>query len=127
MTHSDESLVIEFLAKYPGTFVAVAEVCKRAAGRNRFVAEPEWARPAILRLETEDVLESDPYGHVRLKPGAAALKKYKIQRNRRHQETVKTYVLKMTAADDEKPFPQMLREIVTQSFHKHDPDSESKA
>lgn len=126
MSNSDENSILEFLAGYSGSFVSIVEVSKRADGRRRFETEPDWARLVLLHLEKAGFLESDAYGHVRLKPGAAALRKHRSDRERLQEEKVKTYVLKMTDASDDKPFPQMLREIAT-SFYTNDLDSDKSA
>ncbi len=65
--NSDDDLVLGYLGKYPKAFISPMEVCKRAADRKRFAAEPDWAKPILVRLTQQHVLECNAVGHYRIK------------------------------------------------------------
>lgn len=65
---ADERDITHFLQTWGTTFVNVKEICRKAGGKRRFAVEPEWARPALDRLEDRGVVESDGNSRYRLKP-----------------------------------------------------------
>ncbi len=65
--NSDDDLVLSYLGKYPKAFISPMEVCKRAADRRRFAAEPNWAKPVLVRLAQQNVLECNVLGHYRIR------------------------------------------------------------
>jgi|SRR5467141_2670208 hypothetical protein len=66
MNH-DDKMVLDYLGKYPTSFVSVMEVCKRAADRRRFAQQPDWARPILARLTQASMLECNASGQYKLK------------------------------------------------------------
>ena len=44
------------------------EICRRAAGKQRYREEPYWANQPLMRLVEKGILESDASGHFRLIP-----------------------------------------------------------
>jgi hypothetical protein len=64
---ADERDICFFLKGWPGQFVALAEISRRASGKRREEKEPGWAVPALGRLVEKGILESDSTGHYRLK------------------------------------------------------------
>lgn len=64
---ADEREIFRFLKSWGNQFVAAREICRRAGGKRRFQEEPEWARPALLRMVGRGILESDATGHFRIK------------------------------------------------------------
>jgi len=64
---TDEKLLIEYLEQFPGIFISPMEVSKRAAGRGRFKAQPEWARPILHRLAQQGDIDCTEFGHYRAK------------------------------------------------------------
>ena len=40
----------------------------RHVGRRKFRSNPEWAKPALLRMQERGILETDAEGAYRLKP-----------------------------------------------------------
>jgi hypothetical protein len=64
---ADEREICLFLKGWPGQFVALAEICRRAGPKKRYRKDPRWAVPILNRLVVKGVLESDATGHYRLK------------------------------------------------------------
>ena len=44
-------------------------IARRASTKKRFNQDPEWARPALQRLEDSRTVETDAHGRYRLMPG----------------------------------------------------------
>lgn len=65
---ADEREIFQFLKSWGGEFIGAREICRRAGGRRRSHDEPEWAKPALLRMVERGVLESNSTGHFRIKP-----------------------------------------------------------
>jgi len=65
---SDEREVCNYLKAFPGQFVSLREISRRAGGKSRFREDPNWATPVILRLVEKQVLEPDASGYYRLRP-----------------------------------------------------------
>ncbi|MDE3065977.1 MAG: hypothetical protein KGJ60_00355 [Verrucomicrobiota bacterium] len=65
---SDEREILSFLKSWGSNFVAAREISRRAGGKRRFHDDPEWAKPALLRLAARGILEMDAMGHFRLIP-----------------------------------------------------------
>jgi hypothetical protein len=63
---ADERDICNYLKSWPGQFVGMSEICRRAAGKKRFRDDPNWAVPAMNRLVEKGVVESDATGHYRL-------------------------------------------------------------
>ena len=64
---ADERDICLYLKGWPGQFVSVAEITRRAGGKRRYREEPSWAIPILSRLVEKGFLESDSTGHYRLK------------------------------------------------------------
>jgi hypothetical protein len=62
---SDERDIVNFLKAFPGEYVAIREICRRASGKWRFRDEPEWAGPVLVRLVERGIIEDDANGHFR--------------------------------------------------------------
>ena len=63
---ADEREICLYLRGWPGQFVSVAEISRRAAGKRRGRQEPNWALPVLSRLLEKGILEADSTGHYRL-------------------------------------------------------------
>jgi len=74
---ADEKEICQYLKGWPGQFVSVAEISRRAGGKGRYRRDPGWAMPFLSRLVEKGILESDSTGHYRLKPRT---KKEKLKR-----------------------------------------------
>jgi hypothetical protein len=69
MSH-EETEIMDFLRSYGKLFVSVIEVSRRLGARGgRFMRDKSWARPLMLRLEVEGLIESNQFGEFRLKQG----------------------------------------------------------
>ena len=66
--NADEREICLYLKGWPGQFVSMAEIARRAGGKRRFRDDPNWAVPTLSRLLEKGILESDATGHYRLKP-----------------------------------------------------------
>lgn len=94
---TDANDIIEFLRPCE-TFVSPTEIAKKVGGKRRFSEDRDWARPILLRLLLEGLLESNEYGHFRFK-GASRSKKQTGHTNCYYSVGQATYVL-----DDDQPF-----------------------
>jgi len=63
---AEERELCLYLKGWPGQFVSVAEITRRAGGKRRGRQEPNWAAPVLSRLVEKGILESDATGHYRL-------------------------------------------------------------
>ncbi len=64
---ADETAITNYLKTLPGQFVGSREIARRTSGRSRFRNNPGWALPILSRLVEMKIIESDGYGHYRLK------------------------------------------------------------
>ncbi|MDR3459182.1 MAG: hypothetical protein P4N60_17265 [Verrucomicrobiae bacterium] len=44
------------------------EIARRASTKKRFSEDPDWAKPVLMRLAENGILESDTSGRYRIKP-----------------------------------------------------------
>ena len=65
---TDELEISLYLKGWPGQFVSLAQISRKAVSRKRYEREPGWAVPVLSRMVDKGVLESDSCGHYRLKP-----------------------------------------------------------
>jgi hypothetical protein len=62
---ADEKEICTFLKSFPGEYVGLREICRRAGGKWRFREDDNWALPVLLRLVEKGAVESDSAGHFR--------------------------------------------------------------
>jgi len=65
---ADENEIVAYLKQFGRQFVSGREICRRAAGKQRYREEPYWANQPLLRLVERRILETDSAGHFRLVP-----------------------------------------------------------
>jgi len=65
--------VLSYLKTCPGQFVAMGSISRRAGGRRRFEATPNWAKGLMGPLVEAGLLEMNERGHYRLKGTEAAV------------------------------------------------------
>ena len=65
---SDEREILQYLQTWDGVFVNAKEVCRRASTKKRFHEDPDWARPLLLAMVDNGLLEKDLNGRFRVKP-----------------------------------------------------------
>jgi hypothetical protein len=94
---SDEHDILDFLKRFE-TFVSPMEIAKKVGGKRRFMENRDWARPVLYRLGVEGLIESNEYGHFRLKPDPKDLRK-RDRKSCSYALGDRTYVL-----DDNLPF-----------------------
>jgi hypothetical protein len=63
---ADEKDVCAFLKSFPGEFVGLKEICRRAGGKWRYREKDDWAVPVLRRLVEKGFVEEDSAGHFRL-------------------------------------------------------------
>ncbi len=73
----EERDVCNFLKSWPGQFVGLREICRRAGGKRRYRDDEHWASPILLRLVGKGLVEDDQAGHFRLIPTEKKKKKTK--------------------------------------------------
>ncbi len=66
--NADEREICLYLKGWPGQFVSLAEIGRRAGGKRRQREDPNWAVPVLSSLVDKGFVESDSTGHYRLKP-----------------------------------------------------------
>ena len=103
---TDSHEILEFLKRYD-TFVSPTEIAKKVAGKRRFMEEPDWARPVLYRLLTDELVEANEYGHYRL-AGNQHAKQPAKDTNFYYSMGRNVYVL-----DDDQPFA-----LVREAFGK---------
>lgn len=64
---ADEQAICQYLKSWQGQFVSGREISRRAAGKRRFRADPEWSAAVLARLVDKGIVESDSTGHYRLR------------------------------------------------------------
>lgn len=116
---SDEIAVIDYLKQFPKSFTTAAEVCKKAASRRRYARDPEWAKPALRRLEADGHLITDGYGHYKLTD--ALIAKYtehsrEATRLDRARKAVAAKIKEMKPGDDDRTFSALIREAMTEDY-----------
>ena len=65
---ADENEIVAYLKQFGRQFVSGREICRRAAGKQRYREEPYWANQPLLRLVERRILETDSGGHFRIVP-----------------------------------------------------------
>jgi hypothetical protein len=65
---ADEREIYYYLKSWQREFLSSREICRRAGGKKRFQAEPDWAKPVLLRMVEKGILETDASGYYRIKP-----------------------------------------------------------
>lgn len=68
MMDAEEKDIFYYLRTEGETFVSLSTICRHAGGKQRFRRFPEWARPALLRMEERGIVECDASGAYRLRP-----------------------------------------------------------
>ncbi len=92
---ADEREVYYFLKSWAHEFISAKEICRRAGGKRRARLEPDWAKPALVRMVDRGILETDPSGHYRLKPPPIG----KDKRRRRWASPQVAQILKSSGRD----------------------------
>ena len=64
---ADELYICNYLKGYPGQFVSLTEISRRASGKRRAQREPNWALVPLERLVETGVLEMNSDCRYRLK------------------------------------------------------------
>ncbi len=67
----EEDQILKYLESVKD-YVSVREVGRRVGGRVRFQKDPNWAKPVLLGLMKEELVEMDLMGHFRFKPSKPA-------------------------------------------------------
>jgi hypothetical protein len=64
---TDDIQVFDFLKSCPNTYISANEIARRVGGRKRLRENPDWIRPVLRRMISEELIETDEYGGFRLK------------------------------------------------------------
>ncbi len=65
---ADEKDICIFLESFPGEFISLREISRRAGGKHRFREDEDWAGPVLMRLVEKGLVEDDKAGHFRIIP-----------------------------------------------------------
>ncbi len=74
---ADEQEICLYLKGFPGQFIGLTEITRRAGGKSRYREDENWAVPVLNRLVERGFVESDSTGHYRLKAKARDKEKTK--------------------------------------------------
>jgi len=72
---ADEREICSYLKSWPGQFVSLTQIARRASGKRRFQKEPAWPVKPLQRLVDQGQVETDATGHYRLKQSSRKEKK----------------------------------------------------
>lgn len=65
--NADEKRIYEMLKASPHTPLSVTEISKRLGRGRLFEQNRNWARPILLRMELDGLVESNPFGEYSLR------------------------------------------------------------
>mgnify|MGYP001598456491 FL=1 len=65
---SDQRDILNFLQTWGVEFVSAKEICRRAGTKKRFHKDAGWAKPILLIMVEQGILETDQTGRYRIKP-----------------------------------------------------------
>src|SRR6185503_3601316 len=58
-------LIVNFLKTAPAVFFSEREIARKAGQKRQFRDNPDWAKPLLLRLASESIIQTDAFGHYR--------------------------------------------------------------
>ena len=61
-------LIVNFLKTAPQAFFSEREISRKAGQKRQFRDNPDWAKPLLLRLASENIIQTDAFGHYRIAP-----------------------------------------------------------
>ncbi len=65
---SDEREIFNYLQTWNGEFINAKEISRRAGTKRRYHEDPDWAKPILLTMVDNGLLEKDLNGRFRVKP-----------------------------------------------------------
>ena len=65
---SDEREIFNYLQTWGGEFINSKEISRRAGTKRRYHEDPDWAKPILLSMVDNGLLEKDLNGRFRVKP-----------------------------------------------------------
>ena len=65
---SEEREIFYYLREQRERFVSAVSICRQAGGKHKARANPDWAKPVLLRMVERGILETDDVHAYRLKP-----------------------------------------------------------
>jgi len=66
--NAEERDIVSFLKGYGKLYISVVEISRRLGSRGRkFQMDRAWARPTLMRMEIDGVIESNEYGEYRIR------------------------------------------------------------
>ena len=68
--NTEEREIFEYLKTWGDNFVSAKEVCRRASTKKRYGENADWAKPVLLGMTQNGILENDLMGRYRIKPVA---------------------------------------------------------
>ncbi len=60
---SEEIQILDYLKSWNGKFITMVEICRSAAGRQKFTESPDWAKGLMSRLVEAKLVEINERGH----------------------------------------------------------------
>ncbi|MDB6020747.1 MAG: hypothetical protein JWQ04_604 [Pedosphaera sp.] len=64
---TDETAIIEYISRWPDTFISGREIARKVGSRARFLENPGWAVPILAQMLQTRLIEADSRGHYRMK------------------------------------------------------------
>jgi len=68
MMDSDEREIYFYLKGQPDRFIPISSIGRHAGGKHKYRGSPDWAKPALLRMEERAIGVADATGAYQLKP-----------------------------------------------------------
>ena len=65
---SDEREIYNYLQTWGAEFISAKEISRRAGTKKRYHEDPDWAKPFLMAMAEQGVLEGDLMGRFRIKP-----------------------------------------------------------
>ena len=63
----DENQILQYLKAAPEAYVSLRQIARKAGGKRKYAQSPTWAHPIVLRMVEQGLLETDSFGHYRIK------------------------------------------------------------
>ena len=63
---ADEKAIVDYLKGWPNTYVSGKEIARKVS-RKKYDEDRGWARPILARMVNMGTIETDHFGHYRLK------------------------------------------------------------
>ena len=111
--NADEKEIFDFVESFGDLYISVGEVSHRLGTRGRYQENRLWAKPLMLRMEVEGILESNQFGEFRVKDRVTGTDFVKaMEKPNPDIDLGDTTIIKLTdAQDDDSDLERGLRAV----------------